>query len=124
MTPMIDIVFLLIIFFMTVSQVSKVNKERLELPQQPGEEAQKESVIIININEKGQYIIASRDYTLNNMVSHVSRELSKKNGNTSLVKVLFRVDRRGISEPVNRAVTALSKMGVNQVRFGVEHTEG
>ena len=36
MTPMIDIVFLLIIFFMTVSQVSEVNRERLDLPQAEG----------------------------------------------------------------------------------------
>ena len=38
MTPMIDVTFLLLIFFMTVSQVSAVNKEQLELPQLKGSE--------------------------------------------------------------------------------------
>ena len=42
LTPMIDVVFLLLIFFMTVSQVSKINKERLDLPQQQGAEEQPE----------------------------------------------------------------------------------
>ena len=41
MTPMIDIVFLLIIFFMTVNQVTEVSKERLSLPQVKGGEDQR-----------------------------------------------------------------------------------
>ena len=36
MTPMIDIVFLLIIFFMTVSQITQVNDEPIELPKLEG----------------------------------------------------------------------------------------
>ena len=40
MTPMIDVAFLLMIFFMTVSQVSKLNREQLELPRQQGTEEQ------------------------------------------------------------------------------------
>ena len=36
MTPMIDVVFLLLIFFMTVSQVSQINRERLRLPKEKG----------------------------------------------------------------------------------------
>ena len=57
MTPMIDIVFLLIIFFMTVSQVSEVNRERLELPQQQGSQDQKPAVLTININELGEILV-------------------------------------------------------------------
>ena len=44
MTPMIDVTFLLLIFFMTVSQVSKLNREQLELPRQQGTEEQQPTI--------------------------------------------------------------------------------
>ena len=40
-TPMIDITFLLLIFFITVTQVSDAAKEPIDLPKQKGEEDEK-----------------------------------------------------------------------------------
>ena len=57
MTPMIDITFLLLIFFMTVTQVSKINKEQLELSQQKGTEEQQEGVVTVNVTKEGQVIV-------------------------------------------------------------------
>ena len=54
MTPMIDIVFLLIIFFMTVSQVTEVNREQLSLPKQPGAEDQKPAILTANFRADGE----------------------------------------------------------------------
>ena len=53
MTPMIDIVFLLIIFFMTVSQITRVNEERLELPKLRGAEDQSPTSLTINVTKEG-----------------------------------------------------------------------
>ena len=57
MTPMIDIVFLLIIFFMTVSQITYVNDEPLELPQLAGTDDQETSTFTINITSEGLSLI-------------------------------------------------------------------
>ena len=47
MTPMIDIVFLLLIFFMTVSQVSEINKIQLSLPKLEGSDDQRPAAELI-----------------------------------------------------------------------------
>src|SRR5690242_9987000 len=53
MTPMIDVVFQLLIFFMTCSQVSEANREALELPKLKGTEDQANSELIVNIDQDG-----------------------------------------------------------------------
>ena len=68
MTPMIDVVFLLIIFFMTVTQVSEINKEQLELPQQEGSTDQLNSNVTINVDREGQVIISGNRVTVPEMV--------------------------------------------------------
>ena len=123
MTPMIDIVFLLIIFFMTVTQVSEVNKQQLELPQLKGSEDQKPSTIIINVDQEGLIQIAARQRTIPEVVNMIGNELQSVGGNTNLLTVVLRADRRGTSRTVNQVVENLARIGVNQVRIAVQ-TEG
>ena len=60
MTPMIDIVFLLLIFFMTVTQASRIKEEQLELPQQEGSRDKETSSLTINIRQDGQLVMLGR----------------------------------------------------------------
>ena len=64
MTPMIDVAFQLIIFFMTVSQMSDAATEPLQLPRQPGEEVQKPKTLIVNVGETGEYRIAGEPLSI------------------------------------------------------------
>lgn len=123
MTPMIDIVFLLIIFFMTVSQISEVNKTPVELPRESGEDVEQPAEIIINITQAEDYIIASKPYDLGGVISYVSQVIARKSGNVGLVSIVLRVDRRSTSRPVNEVSAALNQLGLTQVRFGVQHKE-
>ncbi len=120
MTPMIDIVFLLIIFFMTVTQVSKVNKEQLDLAKQKGSQDQQTATITINVTEAGQYVIAGNTVTLPRLVSLVSQELSALGGDATRLKVTVRTDQRGISRHTNEVMKALSRIGVLRVNNAVE----
>ncbi len=58
MTPMIDIVFLLIVFFMTVSQISESSKERLQLPQLEGSQDLQPATLTVNINRAGDILVS------------------------------------------------------------------
>lgn len=60
MTPMIDVVFLLVIFFMMVTDITQQELEDVSLPD--ADMAQKdenppEKRLVININKQGQYIV-------------------------------------------------------------------
>ena len=120
MTPMIDIVFLLIIFFMTVSQVSEVNRERLELPELAGSEEQKRSSLTVNVDREGQVIVSGNSITSGELLAYVSRELAQVDDDPSRLNVVIRADERGTSRAVNRIVSSLAKLQLSRVRIAVE----
>lgn len=121
MTPMIDVVFQLLIFFMTISsQVSQVERAPLELPQLPGAEDQRPTSMTVNIDEQARIVVDGREMTIAELVSLVSEALDRAGGDANLVTVVIRADRRIASRPVNEVVSALTRMQITRVRFAVE----
>jgi biopolymer transport protein ExbD len=120
MTPMIDVTFLLLIFFMTVNQVSRSQRERLELPKLSGSQDQSQQSIVVNVDQIGAIKIASREVTLQELVGIVGVELAKVENDTSRLTVLLRADRRGNCRTVNEIVTALVRLDITRVRLAVE----
>jgi len=120
---MIDIVFLLIIFFMTVTQVSKINKEQLELARQKGSQDQQKANITINVTAEGEYRVTGKQVSLTQIVSLVSQEMSALGGDASRLKVTVRTDQRSISRHTNEVMKALSRIGVLRVNNAVESPE-
>ncbi len=125
MTPMIDIVFLLIIFFMTVSQISRVNEEPLELPQtsNEGTEEKDQTTVTININDDGEIIISGSKRSLAQAILAVTDELAKVGNEPSLIKVLIRCSRTARSETVNEVIKQLNDLGIRQVRMGTQEKQ-
>ncbi len=120
MTPMIDIVFLLIIFFMTVSQVSEINKERLELPKEKGTEEQEPTRITINVDQDGKVVVSGRQFSVTELVTLVGDEFAAVGHDSARLTIMLRADRRGNSRTVNQIVAALSRLGVTRVNIGVQ----
>jgi biopolymer transport protein ExbD len=120
MTPMIDVTFLLLIFFMTVNQVSVVNKEQLELPQQRGSQDQSEATLTINVDEVGALFITGEQRTLPEVISLVSDDLQAHGGDPTRINVVVRADRRGTCRGVNQIVSALDKLRIHKVNIAVE----
>jgi biopolymer transport protein ExbD len=120
MTPMIDVVFQLIIFFMTVSQQAYVNITELELPKLKGAYEKQETTININITHDGRYLVSGDVRSLAELRSMVAKELEAAEGNAALVKVVLRVDRRGASAATNQAMLMLQQTGIKRTRIAVE----
>ena len=93
MTPMIDIVFLLIIFFMTVSQITKVVDLNVDLPAvSKGGEDTRQVTITINLDEGGRTYVAGRQVTGDDLTActisqiadhHVAQDHTDPRTNTS-----------------------------------------
>jgi len=120
MTPMIDIVFLLIIFFMTVTQVSKINREQVELPQLQGAEDQKPMTLTVNVDRDGTIVVSGNQVTTSRLLAIVSRELAKVGDDPNRLTVVLRADRRGTSRVVNEIVKSLARLQITRVRIAVE----
>ena len=99
---MIDIVFLLIIFFMTVSQVSEVNRERLELAQQQGSQDQNPAMLTINFTAEGEIVVGGAVYDLSELIALVAEELTRLGDDPTRLTVVLRADRRVTSGVVSR----------------------
>lgn len=120
MTPMIDVTFLLLIFFMTVHQVSRVNKEELALPQLAGTQDQSESAVTINIDREGRIVVSGQVLTLAELASLVGQELAAVGGDPAHLVVLLRADRRGDCRTVNQVMALLHRLEILRVRLAVE----
>lgn len=124
MTPMIDIVFLLIIFFMTVSQVSKINRENIELPKLQGAEDQKPTVLTINVTRQGRIVVGGNTLSAPGLAAMIVNQLDQIGNDPTRLTVVLRADERGDCRVVNQIVTALAKLQVNRVRLAVEVPQG
>lgn len=73
MTPMIDIVFQLIIFFMIVIDLSQKDLEDLELPQSKMavDDEPEEGRLYVNINRRGEYIMTRQPMTLEALAANL-----------------------------------------------------
>ena len=123
MTPMIDVVFQLLIFFMTVNQVSKANKEQLELPKLKGTQDQIAATVTINVDAAGDVIVSGNRWSVAELVSHISDELQQLGNDPSQVNIVLRVDRRSECRTANQIIAALNTLHVTRVRLGVESAE-
>jgi len=120
MTPMIDIVFLLLIFFMTVTQVSELNKERLELPKLAGAEDQKHTTLTVNVDDSGDVLVSGNRITIAHLLTLVSIELAKLGDDPSRLTIVLRADERGNCRTVNQIVNALGRLQVTRLRIAVQ----
>ncbi len=124
MTPMIDVVFLLLIFFMTVSQISQTHHQPVELPKLAGATDQEASVMTINVLQDGRIVLGDQLATTSDVLAAVSRELADLDDDPSRLTVVLRADERGTSRTVNDLVRALGQMQITRVRIAVQTPEG
>ena len=120
MTPMIDIVFLLIIFFMTVSQITRTVDFPVELPRiVEGSSESITATVTININEQGLVIVAGKELSQQEVVGALQTRLEKMDNDPDRIRIEIRCDRRCESKHVNQLVNRLSALGFRKVRCAV-----
>ena len=119
MTSMIDIVFLLIIFFMIVSQISETNKEQIELPALSAELEQQSAKVTVNINADSEVIVSGESIGINQLQAMISQELAAVDGNTNRLFVTLRVDRNALTDRANEVMRILNGAGIPGVRVAV-----
>jgi len=123
MTPMIDVVFLLMIYFMTTLNAASISKEQLELPKLKGTQEQTETGLTINISDTGVIYVVGQELSIQQLVPLVSEEITKSNNDPSQANIVVRGDRRGSSRTVNAVVNALEKLQITRITIGVQDSD-
>ena len=120
MTPMIDIVFLLIIFFMTVSQITRVVDQPMQLPNVDlGASKSIATKVTINVDKNGKLIVSNKPFTLDHVLGTLQNMLSNSSQDSSRIKIEIRCDRRCPGGHVNKLVKGLSGIGFTNIRVAV-----
>ena len=117
---MIDIVFLLIIFFMTVSQITRVVDQPMQLPNvNIGASKSVPTTVTINVDKDGVLIVSGKRFTLDRTLGTLKNTLEQVNNDPSRVKIEIRCDRRCTGRHVNELMTGLSEIGFTNIRAAV-----
>ena len=122
MTPMIDIVFLLIIFFMVASQFAQQSRLNLNLPDEKGEQDIKRQTtgLVINIREDGALILDTDAPPLTLALLEERIEKAVAEGGIPWQSLLIRADQNASTTVLNDVLRILNKHGLSATRLATE----
>lgn len=116
MTPMIDVVLQLIIFFMYTSSFAQMSRTPIDLPEEPGDKAERlaPETVTIDIDARGQLLVEGEPLSLDEIARFVQLEIDSAPDDPDAVGVLIRPDRSLPSGAVNRIAQRLTELGVRR----------
>lgn len=121
-TPLIDVVFLLVIFFMVTAQFAQRTRADVELPRELGErmEAVEEARLVINVLANGEVIINDREVPLNELEGFVRERRAALEERYGQADVRLRADRDADTTVLNGVIRSLQRAGVSVARVATE----
>jgi biopolymer transport protein ExbD len=116
-TPLIDVVFLLLIFFMVSTTFDRETQILVELPQATGEEAEHRlKELDITIDAQGIFFVNQRE-VINTEMETLKRAISKAVGDERDIPVIINADARTPHQAVMTAMDAASQLGLVRMTF-------
>jgi biopolymer transport protein ExbD len=115
LTPLIDVVFLLLIFFMVSTTFDRHAKLKVELPEASAKtEQQLEEPVVLSIDAKGNYFIDDRQ-VVNTQLETLKIALQKTVADKKDVSLVLRADAKTPHQSVVRAMDAASQLGLTRL---------
>jgi len=112
LTPLIDVVFLLLIFFMVSTTFEKQAKLKLQLPSASVEaKVADQKTVVIGIDAKGHFFINDRQL-VNTSLDTLKIALKKVTNGQTDIPVTLRADAKTPHQSVVTAMDAASQLGL------------
>ena len=116
MAPLIDLVFILLIFFLVTTSFVRETGVKVDRPQASTAQAQKKRSLMVAIDSKGQIFIDNRRVGLNSVRGLVERFLTEeKDGGVVLV-----ADRRSVTGRIIEVLDQCRLAGAADVALAAE----
>ena len=119
LTPLIDVVFLLLIFFMVSTTFDRHAKLKVSLPEASTKATQQQNdPLVLSIDAKGNYFLNERQIVnqqLGTLKQAILKTLSEKNLNIGDVSMVLRADANTPHQAVVRAMDAASQLGLTKL---------
>lgn len=127
MAPVIDVVFLLLIFFAVATTFSMESEIRIRLPESSDQSIQErqDPVLVVEISAKGDYAVRGPDDDaakplLNSDRATLYRALATASGDRADLVTVIRADRRSPYESVIRAMDIVRLLGHADITFATQ----
>ncbi|MDB5335535.1 MAG: Biopolymer transport protein ExbD/TolR [Planctomycetaceae bacterium] len=121
LTPMIDIVFLLIIFFLVASYLSgSENQEAIQLAQAAGgsfNDPESARRIVVTVTATGQFLIGGQVVTIADFALQIRPTGNQKTDQD--LEIRLRADKRVPYELVEPLLVECAKAGISKIKFNV-----
>ena len=122
LTPMIDVVFLLLIFFMVTTTFNEKTEIKIELPEVSEAQLKKESVeVILSIKPDGSYYINQKHVTVNNL-DDLATTILETAQQLRVTKLMINADAKTPHQAVMTALEAASRAGISNIGFAATVT--
>ena len=123
MTSLIDVVLLLLIFFMMSTKFVDEGRLQVRLPQagvQPDEEAIAKASVEIEISAEGGYRLNGRAL-VNNSPDTLATALGRAAGGNRATPITIRADARAMHQSVVTAMDVAGRLGYRQINIATVH---
>ena len=122
LTPLIDVVFLLLIFFMVSTTFEKTSKLKIDLPEASAKAVQQpEQKIVIGIDVKGRFYINDRQL-VNTQIKTLKLALMKVAGDNKDIPIVLRADAKTPHQSVVNAMDAAAQLGLTRLSISTLET--
>ena len=122
MTPLIDVVLLLLIFFMMSTKFVDEGRLQVRLPEagiQPDENSVRKTVEI-EVTAGGAYRVGGKDL-INNSPDTLATALSRATGGNRAQVITIRADARSMHQSVVTAMDVAGRLGYRQINIATVH---
>ena len=121
LTPLIDVVFLLLIFFMVSTTFDKESRIRVELPEAAtkDEKSDDSKVLDIVVDAKGRYYVNQKE-VINTEIKTLKRAIEKMAGERRDLPVIITADAQATHQAVIKVMDAASQLGFVNMTFAAK----
>lgn len=123
LTPLIDVVFLLLIFFMVSTTFVRETQLKIDLPEASGEAAERDSSVVeISIDRSGGYAVNGQ-VVANRQLQTLMRALEAVTDGDASRPLIITADANATHESVVRAMDAAGKLGLTSLSITTKSPE-
>lgn len=123
LTPMIDVVFLLLIFFMVTTTFNKEVELKIKLPEAKGSEKTEKKSIVLSIDADGVYFVNNHQL-VNQKLSTLRKALREAAVDSKDMPFVISADAKTPHQAVISALDVAADIGFVRITFAAKQSVG
>ena len=123
LTPLIDVVFLLLIFFMVTTTFTKETRLLITLPEANGEHAEETAQTLeLLVNAEGNYAVNGQNL-INREIKTIMAALQDASGGNVEMPLIITADAQASHQAVVIAMDAAGQLGFSRLNIATQQTQ-